>query len=223
MHLRDFALKNTQLKDLADQVAEMGGLVEKNFADTVLSIARMDKELASRVVTSDAQINVLEGAILELSVKALRRHAGSNAALAEILAITRIAASLEQIGDLIKSIARRIASLETRSKAPDDMFMGLQNLCEITMGQLSSALDAFVSRDVSRIKSIADHDDAIDSLYGSLFKSLLQHMQRDPQSVEVCTQLLFCAKNLERIGDHATDIAKSLRSFSPSSAAPIAS
>ena len=129
--------------------------------------------------------------------------------LREVFAALRIAADLERIGDMAKSIAKRVASAH---EAPHSrgFVRGLQHLCELTMAQLKEVLDAYASQSVDRLEIVRDNDDEIDAVYTSLFRELLTYMMEDPRNITTCTHLLFCAKNLERIGDHATNIAESV-------------
>ena len=213
VHLRDLAFRQHNLQGLIDQTAEMAGLVESNFSDLTVALRRLDMDLCARIITADGEINQLEAKVQSLATESLRRHASSDAALREIMAIVRIASNLEQIGDLIKGIARRMQRLLASSTYPKEVLPGIVHLCEITLLQTQNAIDAFLSRDLERASQVLDRDDEIDSLYMALFKGLLSQMAEDPSTVNSGAYLLFCAKNMERIGDHGSDIASCLKTY----------
>src|SRR4029078_5693775 len=129
--------------------------------------------------------------------------------LREIIGAIRISADLERVRDLGKNIAKRgVAVTETRQ--PRSLFRGLQALADLALTQLKEVLDVYASRSVEKIGFVRDRDDQIDAMYTSLLRELLTYMMEDPRNITPCTHLLFCAKNIERIGDHATNIAETI-------------
>ena len=129
--------------------------------------------------------------------------------LREIIGAIRISADLERVGDLGKNIAKRVVAV-TEGRQPPSLFRGLQALAELALTQLKEVLDVYASRSVERIGFVRDRDEQIDAMYTSLFRELLTYMMEDPRNITACTHLLFCAKNIERIGDHATNIAETV-------------
>ncbi|TIV99926.1 MAG: phosphate transport system regulatory protein PhoU, partial [Mesorhizobium sp.] len=115
---------------------------------------------------------------------------------------------IERVGDLGKNVAKRVASVDGRQ--PNSLFRGLEALANLALTQLKEVLDVYASRSVERIGFVRDRDDQIDAMYTSLFRELLTYMMEDPRNITPCTHLLFCAKNIERIGDHATNIAETI-------------
>jgi phosphate transport system protein len=129
--------------------------------------------------------------------------------LREIIGAIRISADLERVGDLGKNVAKRVVAV-AEGRHPVSLFRGLQALAELALTQLKEVLDVYASRSVERIAFMRDRDDQIDAMYTSLFRELLTYMMEDPRNITPCTHLLFCAKNIERIGDHATNIAEAI-------------
>ena len=129
--------------------------------------------------------------------------------LREVIGAIRISADLERVGDLGKNIAKRVVAVSD-ARHPFSLFRGLQALTELALTQLKDVLDAYASRSVERLGFVRDRDDQIDAMYTSLFRELLTYMMEDPRNITACTHLLFCAKNIERIGDHATNIAETV-------------
>jgi phosphate transport system protein len=130
--------------------------------------------------------------------------------LREVIGVIRISADLERVGDLAKNVAKRVASVGDNSKQPASLYRGLEALADLALTQLKEVLDVYASRSVETIGFVRDRDDQIDAMYTSLFRELLTYMMEDPRNITPCTHLLFCAKNIERIGDHATNIAETI-------------
>jgi phosphate transport system protein len=129
--------------------------------------------------------------------------------LREIIGSIRIASDLERVGDLGKNIAKRVIAVHTMAQ-PRKLVRGLEHLAELALTQLKEVLDAFSTRSPDLANSIRERDEEIDAIYTSLFRELLTYMMEDPRNITACTHLLFCAKNIERIGDHATNIAETV-------------
>ena len=120
-----------------------------------------------------------------------------------------IAADLERVGDLGKNTAKRVIAVQAQG-VPRKLARGLEHLAELALMQLKEVLDVYTTRSAEKAKSIRDRDEEIDAMYTSLFRELLTYMMEDPRTITTCTHLLFCAKNIERIGDHATNIAETI-------------
>ena len=160
-----------------------------------------------RWVFVDAQLDELQREVDDRVIVIIARRQPMAEDLREIIGTIRIAAELERIGDLGKSNAKRVAAIaETRQ--PRQLFRGLEALSELALTQLKDVLDVYASRRVEAISQIRDRDEEIDAVHTSLFRELLTYMMEDPRKITSCTHLLFCAKNIERIGDHATNIAE---------------
>ena len=129
--------------------------------------------------------------------------------LREIIGSIRIASDLERVGDLGKNTAKRVIAVQ-QTGVPRQLARGLEHLSELALAQLKEVLDVYTSRSAQKAQSIRDRDEEIDAMYTSLFREMLTYMMEDPRNITSCTHLLFCAKNIERIGDHATNIAETI-------------
>jgi phosphate transport system protein len=129
--------------------------------------------------------------------------------LREIMAAIHIANDLERVGDLAKNTAKRVFAVESHFAA-QRLVAGVEHIAELSLAQLKNVLDAYAARDLAAARGVWERDDEIDAMYTSLFRELLTYMMEDPRNITFCTHLLFCAKNIERIGDHATNIAETV-------------
>ncbi|WP_237152992.1 phosphate signaling complex protein PhoU [Oryzibacter oryziterrae] len=198
-----------ELKQLARRVTEIGGLAERAVADSVQALTRIDVELARKVVAGDAQIDALQHITEDLAILTIAKRQPMAVDLREIVGAMRIAGDLERVGDLAKNIAKRVAAI-SGSFPNKQLVTGVEHLAEIALLQLKTVLDAYGSRDDKAAHLVRQRDDEIDALYTSLFRELLTYMMEDPRNISFCIHLLFCAKNIERIGDHATNIAETV-------------
>ena len=198
---------DADLHMLADRIAQMGGMAESMVYDAVSALVRSDESLAGDIRARDVVLDRLQREIDDKAVRIIALRQPMAQDLREVVGAMRIAADLERVGDLGKSIAKRIAVI-SRESQPRSFYRGLEALADLALGQLKDVLDAYATRSVERIPDMRDRDEAIDSMYTSLFRELLTYMMEDPRNITTCTHLLFCAKNIERIGDHATNIAE---------------
>ena len=198
-----------ELKDLAKRVAAMGGHAERMVDHAVRALVSMDRSLARQVIADDAVLDDGQREIDERAILVIARRQPLADDLREIIGAIRISSDLERVGDLGKNIAKRVAAV-SEARHPFSLFRGLQALTELALTQLKDVLDAYASRSVDRLAFVRDRDDQIDAMYTSLFRELLTYMMEDPRNISACTHLLFCAKNVERIGDHATNIAETV-------------
>jgi phosphate transport system protein len=197
------------LQGLAGSIAEMGGMAEDLVEQSVRALLRSDIELAQSVITADRDVNAIEHDIEERAVLTIARRQPMAQDLREIIAAIRISNDLERIADLAKNIARR--TLATKSdKFAQKLLVGVEHLAQLGLRQLNSVLNSYASRDVEMARKVWIGDDEIDAVYTSIFRELLTYMMEDPRNIGMCTHLLFCAKNIERIGDHATNIAETV-------------
>jgi len=193
------------LRRLDNIIAEMGGLAEAQLADAMDVIVKRDEEKAQVVIAGDERIDALAREVEELTVTMLAIHQPMAEDLRTVIAALRTSAVIERIGDYAKNIAKRTAAL---SQAPP---MGptrtIVRMGTLVQRMIKHVLDAYVARDPDAANDVRDSDEEVDALYTSLFRELLTYMMEDPRNITASTHLLFVAKNIERIGDHATNVA----------------
>jgi phosphate transport system protein len=200
---------DSDLQDLARMVAEMGGLAEKQVADSVDALAKRDTALAQRVTVADGSIDALQREIEEKSVLTIARRQPMAVDLRDIVGALRLANDLERIGDLAKNIAKRVIALNAEFPPPK-LIRGVEHMADLVLGQMKTVLDAYARRDDSKAMAVWRGDEEIDSFCTSVFRELLTYMMEDPRNITFCIHLMFCAKNIERMGDHATNIAETV-------------
>jgi phosphate transport system protein len=197
------------LEVLGRRIAEMGGVAEKMLAEAMDALASFDMELAHRVVATDTRLDALQREIEESAILTIARRQPLAIDLRECIAAMRIAADLERVGDLAKSIAKRTVKILSEARVPRAI-IGLKTMAEVASLQLKDVLDAYAQRDVERAKAVWASDTELDALEDSVFRDLLTFMMEDPRNISFCTHLLFCSKNIERIGDHTTNVAETI-------------
>ena len=259
---------DVDLQDLARMVAEMGGLAEKQIAESVDALARRDSKLAQRVVALDPTVDNLQREIEERAILTIARRqpmavdlreivgalrvsndlerigdlakniakrviAGDGAVdtlqheieekavltiarrqpmaidLRDVVGALRVSNDLERIGDLAKNIAKRVAALNDEFH-PQKLIRGVEHMSTIVLGQIKRVLDAYAGRDLQNALVVWKSDEEVDAMCTSLFRELLTYMMEDPRNITFCIHLMFCAKNIERMGDHATNIAETI-------------
>jgi phosphate transport system protein len=198
-----------ELALLNNTIAKMGGLAEKVLGQSFDALERRDPDLAANTIGEDEEIDQLQSEIEEQAVVMIARRQPMAYDLRQIMAALRISADLERIGDLGKNIAKRAVAVVTEQQ-PKQLMMGLKHMGELSLNQLKEVLDAFIERDAERALNVWYKDEEIDAMYNSLFRELLTYMMEDPRNIGLCTHLLFGAKNIERVGDHATNIAETV-------------
>ena len=196
-----------ELDGLTQEVSRMGGLAEMAVNESIASVVRRDTTLAQGVIERDARIDAAQHDIEKRAIKlfALRQPMASD--LRVVLTGWRIAGELERVGDLAKNIAKRAVKIAAEARLPRAI-VGLKSMHEFAAIQLKDVLDAYAQRDVERARAVWMRDAELDALEDSVFRDLLTFMMEDPRNITFCTHLLFCAKNLERIGDHVTNVAE---------------
>jgi phosphate transport system protein len=200
---------DVDLQDLTRKVAEMGGLAEREVADAVAALARRDPELAKHVVDTDVVIDALQREIEEKAILTIARRQPMAIDLREVVGALRVCNDLERIGDLAKNIAKRVVAL-TDDFHPNKLIRGVEHMSALVLNQLKQVLDAYAGRDLPKALAVWKGDEEIDAMCTSLFRELLTYMMEDPRNISFCIHLMFCAKNIERMGDHATNIAESV-------------
>jgi phosphate transport system protein len=198
-----------ELKYLANRLAAMGGHAERMVDQAVSALVNADAGLARKVIADDTFLDETQREIDDKAILLIAKRQPMADDLREIVGTIRISADLERVGDLGKNIAKRVVAV-TEARQPLSLFRGLQALAELALTQIKEVLDVYASRSVDRLAFMRDRDDQIDAMYTSLFRELLTYMMEDPRNITPCTHLLFCAKNIERIGDHATNIAETI-------------
>lgn len=197
---------DTDLEMLSSKISEMGGLAEELLSHSLEAVHRRDAELAAQVVERDKQLDRMEAELEQLCTRMLALRQPMAVDLRETISALKIASTLERIGDLSKNIARR-SQFVSRSE-PTRLSAPIVRMGRQTLTQLSEVLDAYTARDTALAVSVWNRDVEIDEMYNSLFRELITYMMEDSRTIGLCSQLMFVAKNLERIGDHATFIAE---------------
>jgi len=200
---------DTDLQELTRLVAEMGGIAERMIVESVDALIRRDVPLGQRVVAIDTELDALQKRIEERAVLTIARRQPMAVDLREIVGAMRVATDLERIGDLAKNMGKRVAALETDFH-PLKLFRGLEHMTDLVQQQVKSVLDAYAAHDLPAAMAVWKGDEEVDAICTSLFRELLTYMMEDPRNISFCTHLLFCAKNIERIGDHTTNIAETI-------------
>ena len=200
---------DNDLQGLRQRISEMGGISEKMLVDALVALARHDKPLAQAVIALDPRLDVLHREVEENAILTIARRQPLAVDLRETISAIRIAGDVERIGDLAKNIAKRALAIGDDFQ-PQKIVVGLQHMNDLVLGQLKDVLDAYAQKDTAKALDVWKRDGAIDALYTSLFRELLTYMMEDPRNISFCTHLLFCAKNIERIGDHTTNIAETV-------------
>jgi phosphate transport system protein len=200
---------DAEFSELDRMTAEMGGLTEKILADAFESLVRRDPRLAGTAVTSDREIDDLERRLQERAIYMIAKRQPIAIDLRHIMTVLKIAGDLERTGDLAKNIAKRALAVSNESH-PKPLMNGLRHMADLAQRQLKDVLDAFSQRDDKKALAVWHSDASLDALYNSVFRELLTYMMEDPRNIGLCTHLLFAAKNIERIGDHTTNIAENI-------------
>ncbi len=197
------------LATLGNRIASMGGQAERMVEQSVAALINSDIPLARKVIADDRVLDESQRWIDERAVVLIAKRQPLAVDLREIIGAIRIASDLERVGDLGKNIAKRVIAV-SEAPQPVRLYRGLDALSTLALIQLKQVLDVYASRSVETIGFVRDRDEEIDAMYTSLFRELLTYMMEDPRNISSCTHLLFCAKNIERIGDHATNIAETV-------------
>jgi phosphate transport system protein len=196
------------LKKLTDMIVRMGGLAEAQLASALQALSRRDSDLAGRVITSDHRIDELEQEVHAFVVRviALRQPVADD--LRNCVSALKIAAEIERIGDHAANVAKRAMVLN--QLAPVRSITAMPAMGRIVQELINDILDAYVERDVRKAIDVWQRDEEVDELHTSLFRELVTYMMEDPRNITAATHLMFIAKSIERIGDHATNVAETI-------------
>lgn len=195
-----------ELRRLRDMVARMGGLSERQVSDATRALVRRDTDLATEVVARDVQIDTLEREIEAFCVRLLALRQPMAADLRVIIAAMKASNDLERIGDYASNAAKRAVVLASLPSIGS--LNGFERMAQLVQENLKAAMDAFVNNDAEAAKRVWEADEPVDAIYNGIFRELLTFMMEDPRNITAATHMLFIAKNLERIGDHTTNIAE---------------
>ena len=196
------------LAALKTMLAQMGGLAEEQLDGAIEALVKRDTALADKIIAGDARIDVLEQQIEEKAILTIAKRQPMARDLREIMVAIRISSDLERIGDLAKNTAKRTHAIS--DALPRKLVSGLTRMGLLAQEELKNILDAYAQADSEKAMAVWRADEDLDALYNSIFRELLTYMMEDPRNIGLCTHLLFGAKNLERIGDHATNIAENI-------------
>ncbi len=200
---------DNDLQDLTRLVSEMGGLAEKQIGDSIDALSKQDEALAARVISLDHKIDMLQREIEERAVLTIAKRQPMAIDLRDVVGALRVANDLERLGDLAKNIAKRTPVI-ARDIQLQKVMRGVEHMADLVLTQIKDVLDAYARRDVNKAMAVWRGDEEIDAVNNSLFRELLTYMMEDPRNITLCIHLLFCAKNIERMGDHATNIAETV-------------
>ena len=196
-----------ELNALGAACARLGGLAESQLGDAVDAVVRRDPALATKVLQQDDRLDEIEADVEQKAIRliALRQPMAND--LRKTMAAMKIASNLERCGDLAKNIAKRTLVLSEVEPVPA-LNRSIERMGRLVTARLKEALDAYTAGEPDRAMKVWASDEEVDEHYNSLFRELLTYMMGDPRTITACAHLLFVAKNLERIGDHATNIAE---------------
>lgn len=197
-----------QLRRLRDMLARMGGLAERQVHDATQALVRRDAALAAEVVSRDAALDALEREVESFCIRILATRQPMAADLRFIVAAMKVSHNLERIGDYARNAAKR--SLVVAEQPHIGSLNGFQRMSQLVQENLKLAIDALVNDDADAAERVWGADEPVDDIYNGIFREMLTHMMEDPRNITAATHLLFIAKNLERIGDHATNIAETV-------------
>ena len=196
-----------ELTALRSAISEMGGMVEQAIQDSVTVLLRLDHAQAKELRQRDKRIDEMQQRINDMAVSIIARRQPMAADLRMVVTSIQVANDLERTGDMAKQLAKRALQIESLSLAPK-FFNGVKHMADLVSRQLKAALDAYATNDAQGAVEVCNRDDEVDAMHTSLFRELLTYMMEDPRNITQCTHLLFCAKSLERVGDHATNVAE---------------
>jgi phosphate transport system protein len=189
-------------------ISQMGGLAEQAIEDAMLALSRGDAELADEVRKKDKQIDAIEAELEKLVVRVIALRAPMADDLREVIAALKIAAVIERIGDYAKNIAKRVPLIHAEGEERIEVVSILPSMGQLAADMVHDVLDAFSARDAEAAVRICKRDNALDDFYDSIFRTLVTYMVENSRTISQVAHLLFVAKNLERIGDHATNVAE---------------
>ena len=197
-----------ELTRLNNIISQMGGLAESQLISAIRAISKRDSELAEQVIVSDLRIDKLEQEVQDFAVRVLALRQPMADDLRQVVTALKLSNDLERIGDLAKNIAKRAQVLN--QIPPIRPVQVIPNMARLAQEIIKDVLDAYIENDAEKAQRVWARDQEVDDMYNSLFRELLTYMMEDPRNITASTHLLFIPKNIERIGDHATNIAETI-------------
>lgn len=197
------------LGQISRLISDMGDLAGSMVSGATKALLTSDNALAQRVVSDDAIMDARQRELDDRAITLIAKRQPMADDLRHVVGSIRMAGDLERIGDLAKNIAKRVIALNA-DFPPPALIRGVEHMTELVLAQLTAALDSFARRDVGKAMEVWRNDAEIDAVCTSVFRELLTYMMEDPRNISFCIHLLFCAKNIERMGDHATNIAETV-------------
>jgi len=196
-----------ELDQLTAEVVQLGGLAESQVADCITAVAKRDVGLARQVIERDHKLDELQADIEKKALRLIALRQPMAADLRKVVSALKISLSLERVGDMAKGICKRALQLAD-AEPMSALTRSFERMGRLVLSRLKEVLDSYSRGEVEGLLNVWRHDDEIDDHYESLFRELLTHMMGDPRTIGAGAHLLFMAKNLERVGDHATNIAE---------------
>jgi phosphate transport system protein len=193
-----------QLDQLLREMDELSGSMVRRATQALLEA---DVEIAQKVVTDDRKVDAKQRDLDDRAVTLIARRQPMAQDLRLVVGTIRMAADIERIGDLAKNIAKRVGAVGQTPISPE-LSTSIQSMSDLVLKQVDEVIEHYVARRPEALVELRDNDEKIDIFYTSIFRELLTYMMEDPRKITACTHLLFCAKNLERVGDHVTNIAE---------------
>ena len=196
-----------ELSHISRLIRDMGDLSGSMVGAAIRSLVSSDNALAQRVISDDAIMDARQRELDDRAITLIGKRQPMAQDLRAVVGAIRMAGDLERIGDLAKNIAKRVSAVG-QNAAPLKLSHGIEGMSEMVLGQVRGVIELYVARDADGLTALRMDDEKIDVKYTAVFRELLTYMMEDPRNITTCTHLLFCAKNLERIGDHVTNIAE---------------
>ncbi|WP_341712937.1 phosphate signaling complex protein PhoU [Erythrobacter sp.] len=207
MHEHTVKAFDEDITRLRGLIAEMGGLAEAAIQEALDALVKGDDDLAKKVVKGDKKIDALESEVDKLAVRIIALRAPMADDLREVIAALKIAGVVERIGDYSKNIAKASREIGPHRKQFEPLTL-LPAMAEVASEMVHDVLTAYAARDAELAREVIAADEKVDAFYNSIFRNLVSHMVENPSTISSAAQLLFVARNLERIGDHATNVAE---------------
>jgi phosphate transport system protein len=198
---------DAELEHIDRLIRDMGDLAGAMVAGAARALLASDNPLAQRVISDDAIMDAKQRELDDGAITLIAKRQPMAQDLRAVVGAIRMAADLERVGDLAKNIAKRVGAVG-QTATPRNLSHSIDSMAGLVLTQVNSVIDHYVARDPEALKALRADDEKIDIQYTSVFRELLTYMMEDPRNITACTHLLFCAKNLERIGDHVTNIAE---------------
>lgn len=196
-----------ELEHIDRLIRDMGDLAGSMLAGATRALLSPDNGLAQRVISDDTIMDAKQRELDERAITLIAKRQPMAQDLRTVVGAIRMAADLERIGDLAKNIAKRVGAVG-ESATPRDLSHSIENMSDLVLQQVGNVIEHYVERQPESLRTLVADDEKIDIQYTGIFRELLTYMMEDPRNITACTHLLFCAKNLERIGDHVTNIAE---------------